>query len=408
MRAALLAGSLLLVAGCETAPPGRTLVLVTIDTLRADHLGAYGYPRGTSPALDRFAASSVVFLDCRSVSSWTMPAIGTIATGLRPNHHGMVYWHMPLAEGTETVAEVLGDAGVASAFFGNLIPRMEGIERGFHRWETFEGDDDAVVDAAVRWTRSERGGDRFLWVHLLSPHAPYDPRPGTNRPEAGFDPRTLAYDGEIRTVDTLVARLLAALDADDAVLITADHGEMLDEREELNYGHGNFLYEELVRLPLAARFPGRAPRLEEGTVLLADIPVTICRWFGEEPPSGSYGVSLLPVIAGRRPVPRDTTFAFITEDDPPKRRDRRWSVRTGDLKAVFNLDEKDVRLFDLVTDPQEIRDVSAEHPEAIAADRRALDAWRAASPTPTIPYWRQFSREEIRRLQSLGYLRGAR
>lgn len=404
-----LAAWILLAFACTPVSPGRTLILITIDTLRADHLGAYGYPRGTSPAFDRFARSAVLFLDCRSVSSWTMPAVGTLATGLRPNDHGLVYWQIPLSDGTPTVAELLADAGVVSAFFGNLIPQMDGIERGFEKWEGFEGDDAAVVDAATAWIRKDTDRDRFLWVHLLSPHGPYDPLPGSSRPDLELEERVVAYDGEVSTIDLLLDRLLEALDDEAAVLMTADHGETLDEREGFEFDHGNFLYEELLRVPCVARFPGYEPRrLVEEAIVIADIPATICRWFGEEPPPGAYGSSLLPVLAGGRPVPRDTTFALVVEDDPPERHDRLWSVRIGDMKTVFNLDEDTVRLFDLDTDPGEFRDVANQRPDVVSAHRRALNDWRAKSPDPEIPFHHRFTREEIQRLNSLGYLGGKR
>jgi arylsulfatase A-like enzyme len=382
-------------------------VLLTIDTLRADHLGAYGYPRGTSPALDRFAAQAVTFTDCVSVSSWTMPAMGTLATGLRPNEHGMIYWHLPLADVPETMAEVLENAGVTTSFFGNPIPRLPGLDRGFSRWEIFEGDDAAALAAALDWLQETDGRDRFLWLHLLSPHAPYDPRPGTVRAGDGHE-RTDRYDAEIRTTDLYVDELLARLDGGAAVVVTADHGETLDERSELSYDHGKFLFEELVQIPCFARIPGGAAGIDRDIVRLADVVPTACDWFGVEPPLGSYGTSLLPRLHGARQETAGPTFAFVVEDEPPAAKDRRWSVRGDGMKAVFNLDRGSVRLFDLREDPGETVDVAARFPEEVARRRAALEQWLERMPTPRIPFGQRFTPDELDRLQSLGYLGGAR
>lgn len=405
-RAVALGAALLAAASCGEPPPGRTLLLLSIDTLRADRLGAYGGARGTSPELDRLAAESVVFRDCTSVSSWTMPAMGTLGTGLRPCRHGMVYWHLPLGDVEETLSETLAGAGVRSAFFGNPIPALAGLDRGFAVWETFEGDDAAAVERTVQWLRTT-GGDRFVWVHLLSPHAPYDPAPGTARPDPDLDPRTVFYDGEVRTVDRLAGRLLDAVGGAAAVIVTADHGETLDERAELQYDHGKYLFEELVRIPCTVRVPGAAPRVASGAVTLADVPVTVCDWFGASVPAGAYGASLLPAVRGDAPEPRGPVFAWVVEDDPPLHTDLRWSVREGRAKVVVDVTKDTARLFDLEDDPQEIHDLAAARPETVERLRADLDAWRRAATVPRIPFEKRFTRSELERLQSLGYLGGA-
>ncbi|HMB70732.1 MAG TPA: sulfatase [bacterium] len=396
----------LLLTGCSPEPPGRTFLLLTIDTLRADRLGAYGCERGNSPALDALAAESMLFTDCLSVSSWTMPAMGTLATGLRPSEHGMVYWHLPLADVPETLSEILERGGVKAAFFGNPIPRLEGLDRGFRTWETFDGDDAAAVDAALAWLR-RTGGDRFLWVHLLSPHGPYDPLPATERPAPELDPRTVAYDAEIRTVDLQVARLLQAVGPDAAVIATADHGETLDGRGELEYDHGKYLYRELLRVPLMVRHSGLSPGITRAPVTIADVPVTACEWFGLASPGGSVGRSLRAAAAGELAADPALRFAWVVEDEPPARTDERWAVRAGPDKAVFNLDRGTAKLFDLGTDPQESRDLAGERTEEVERLRDSLEEWRREAPGPEIPFETRFSAEELERLQAVGYLGGA-
>jgi arylsulfatase A-like enzyme len=400
----LLAASL----SCAPAPDtGRVFVLVSIDTLRADRLGAYGDPRGLSPAFDRLARQSVIFTDCASPSSWTMPAMGTLATGLRPNEHGMVYWHLPLDDGVvDTMAEKLGDEGIAAAFFGNPIPALEGLDRGFESWTTFEGDDAAATDAAIAWLRASRGRDRLLWTHLLGPHGPYDPEPGTRRPDAELPARTISYDAEVQTVDRHLKRLLDAAGPRAGVILTADHGETLDERGDFAYAHGNYLFQELIRVPLLVRVPGVQPRPVRGTVRLADVPATICDAFGVGEPEGIRGRSLLACVRGAPAPARKHTFAFVVEDDPPESRDRRVSVRDGQHKVVFNLDRKTAQYWDLATDPGELHDVAAEHMDEIDRMRDELAEWLAVAPTPRIPFGKRFTHKELERLKSLGYLGG--
>lgn len=394
-------------AACTPGNGGRVFLLISIDTLRANRLGVYGCPEGTSPVMDRLAASSLVFTNCQSVSSWTMPAMGTLATGVRPCEHGMLYWHMPLGPVRETVAEALATRGVRSAFFGNPIPSLRGLDRGFDTWRTFEGDDGAAVEAAVSYLRRTRG-DRFLWVHLLSPHAPYDPIPEYRRDQPGRDPRTLAYEGEVRTADHWVQQLLNAVGDSVAVCITADHGEALDDRKEIRFDHGAYLFEELIDIPCLLRVPGGRRGLAGEPLRLADIPATVCDWFGASPPPGAYGSSLLVVARGGTLGPRGPQFAQVVEDGPPRDKDERWSVRNGRLKAIFNLTTGSVRLFDLARDPGERRNLAADRPAEVETLRLALDAWREAGPMPPIPFDRHFTRPELERLESLGYLGGAR
>jgi arylsulfatase A-like enzyme len=266
------------------------------------------------------------------------------------------------------------------------------------------------VDAALDWL-GRTGGDRFLWVHLLAPHAPYDPRPGTMRPDRRVHELELRYDAEVRTVDLDVERLLRAVGEDAAVLMTADHGETLDERRELAFDHGKYLFEELVRVPFLLRLPGGRGRIERETVLLADVAPTVCAWFGEQPPVGAYGTSLLEWRDGR-PAAIDgslweRTFHFVVGDDPPKQRDQRWAVRDERWKAVYNVDRDEWELFDLERDLLERTDVREENPDVLADRAARLEEWRRARTMPVIPFDQRFTPEEAERLRAVGYLGGA-
>jgi arylsulfatase len=287
------------------APPGApNIVLVTIDTLRADHLDAYGYARPTSPSLDAFAKDGVLFETAISAAPATQLSTASLLTGLWPVTHMEPMRDRPegvafLRSGFTTLAEHLAAAGYATAgFVSNPALRAEeGFAQGFATWDDTTGRDaeaEGVIAPAIEWLATARA-PFFLWVHLLDPHHPYDPpelgpwedpsdaaaaalrRTWTSLPFAeqtarmqrverssDLDPATRAflvdrYDTEIRHADAGVGRLLASLERQGAtrantwVAVTADHGE-----EFLDHGrllHSHTLYDELLHVPLIVRGP---------------------------------------------------------------------------------------------------------------------------------------------------------
>jgi arylsulfatase A-like enzyme len=155
------------------------------------------------------------------------------------------------------------------------------------------------------------------------------------------------------------------------------------------------------------RVAGAAPALVRGAVTVADVPPSVCDWFGTDSPRGAFGRSLLPSVRGAPLPDRGPTIAQVVEDDPPERVARRWSVRDGARKAVFDVTAGTSQLFDLNADPMERHDVGAERDAELDALWVLLREWRRAAPDPSIPFDREFSAEEMERLGSLGYLGGA-
>ena len=431
-RVLLCAGAACLVAACTPGGARRPdVLLVTLDTTRADHLGFLGYGRGTSPFLDRLARESLVFPCARSTSSWTLPAHASLFTGLFPHEHGVRYDASgPLSledaidEGARTadgrpyrvrgldqrvptLAEELCERGYATAAVvaGPWLMHPFGMDRGFAHHDERDITSDAgrratsVTDAAIEWLNG-RDPERpfFLFVNYFDPHAPYA-APGSP-PDGGEDP-VAAYDAEIAYMDRELGRLLLYLRGEglhDAALIvvTGDHGELLGERGR--WGHGRWLDEALLRVPLVCKLPGAAvPRRSEAAVQLPDVHDLI------------LGVSdgLLPREAQRslEELVRARGGHALAEvwpaPDAPEL--GRWiAVVEGRHKLLFSPTSGRSVLFDLETDPAEERDVSASAPATV---RRLQAGVRTPGSEPGgAPI--EIEGEALERLRALGYLGG--
>jgi arylsulfatase A-like enzyme len=313
-------------------PAGPNVVLVTIDTLRADHLGCYGYARPTSPFLDQLAAEGTRFADAVAPSAWTKPSTGTILTGLYPSRHGALYHgsRLSLPDGARTLAEEFQRHGyVTAAFVANPnVKRVFEFDRGFD--EYFDAPvEDMLGLAAMRaslfgrvcmalsrhqfnwnyendcarmnrhvsaWLQANHARRSFLYLHYIDPHIPYDPpqpwRAEFLRDDHGFPLHNARkrlvgidlYDGEIRTVDEGLRAVAAEMGRlgiwdDTLIVITSDHGEEFFEHGVL--GHGFDLTQEVVHVPLVARGPLIARgRVVEEPVALRDLAATVLDWAG--------------------------------------------------------------------------------------------------------------------------------
>jgi len=289
----------LAVAGCDAPAPPRfpraNVVLVGIDTLRADHLGCYGYTRPTSPRIDALASESVVFTTAVASAPWTLPSFASILTGLLPSHHrageGTLPYVSALDASHDTLGVVLQRAGYQTAsFVSNVwVGKDVGLDRGFDV-HAFDPAPSATVERAITWLSARTADPFFLFVHVFDPYAPYTPPPQHARlftaPEYDGPFRTAfptvwengvpvmtvdrkwsaadraqivsLYDGEIHYADSLVGRLLDKLRAlgmieRTIVIIVSDHGEEFFDHGRL--GHSHTLYDELLLVPLVIRFP---------------------------------------------------------------------------------------------------------------------------------------------------------
>jgi choline-sulfatase len=389
-------------------PEIRNVLLVTLDTTRADHLGVYGARRARTPHLDAIAREGAWFARASSSIPLTLPAHASLMTGTTPLRHGVRDNHGATLEQGRTLAEVLREAGFATGgFVGSLVlARSTGIARGFDAF------DDAIAGADAR--RAERDGAEvveralafwdaraaervFAWLHFYDPHLPYQPR-GELAREYADDP----YAGEVAYVDALVGRLLdflkrRGLYESTLIVVTADHGEGLGEHGEPD--HGVFLYESTLRVPLVVRVPGGGPGRVDALVRDVDVMPTILDWLGLAPPAAVEGRSFASLLRGGPDEPRTAVALSDYARDHYG-----WSPLAALRDARYKyVAAPEPELYDLEQDPGETRNIAAER-APLAERLRARLGEQLASASGTAAAAADPEREE--RLRALGYAGG--
>ncbi len=426
--------------GKAIVPRPDIVVLVSIDTLRADHLGCYGYARPTSPAIDRLAAEGTLFEDAMTPAPWTLPAHASLLTGLYPSRHGLKAHDRYLPPKIPTLAQALARAGFVTAAVvnsHNLSPRF-GLDRGFREFVYVEeiagqrAPTRRVVDQAIDWLRRFGTGKLFLFVHSYDVHSdyaseePYErefvrpyrgPADGTTSQLMAFREGKLAigpqdaprlvdlYDAGIRQLDDELLRLREFLAQNGLLertllLLTSDHGEEFLERGGVL--HGRTQFQEVARVPLILRGPGiPAGRRIATPVSLVDVMPTLLRHLGLPVAGELDGEDLSPLLRGE-PGRLAERLLFAEADHNNAQPDVTRAVRRGPLKLVYDRLAEKHQLFDLKEDAAERNDVAANR-EAQARElleplRRFL-AIPGETGTPL-----KLSPEELQRLRSLGYL----
>jgi arylsulfatase A-like enzyme/Tfp pilus assembly protein PilF len=397
----------------------QNVLLVTIDTLRADALSSYGGPAQT-PNLDRLARQGARFTFAHSHAVVTLPSHTTILSGQLPYEHGVRdNSGFRVKAGTTTLATRLKALGFATgAFVGGFpLTKRFGLTPGFDAYDDQmpemsgaiaismpERRADAVVSRAIEWIGTQRGRF-FAWVHVFDPHSPYKP------PDEYLSKhRGQPYYGEVEWVDYALGPLfdrLAALSRPTLVVITADHGESLGEHGELT--HGMFAYEATLRVPLiVARVAGsQGPRRRaEPAGIVVDAPVrhidiapTVLDTIGAEPDRSLRGSSLREVIRDRRSGDRPAYFESMTYNLV-----RGWAPLRGVLAARHKyIDLPIPELYDLAADPKEVRDSTAQQGDRLQAMTRMLRTYNVAPPDRR----GRESEEAVAALRSLGYVAGS-
>ena len=396
-----------------------SVLLVSIDTLRADRLGSYGYAAASTPVLDALAARGLRFEQAATVTPLTLPAHTSLLTGTFPAFHGVRdNGSFYVGDQMTTLAEVLKARGYRTGGFvgAYVLDHRWGIAQGFdHYFDDFDlshyemaaGLDAAqrpgseVVDHALAWLGENRDRPFFAWVHLYDPHSPYVPP----EPYRSRFPATLqgAYDGEVASADAQVGRLIEYLQTSgrlDHTIVVAvgDHGESLGEHSEQQ--HGFFVYDAAMHIPLIVAGPDVPARVVPDQVRIVDVMPTILDLAGAEVPTAVQGVSLLPLGRGTK-----LDLLAFSETWYP-RYHYGWSelaaVRDGRYKFIAAPRRE---LYDTQTDPAETRDLSASNPRMADALERALRdmaARTAVSATPQKP--RAIEPEAEERLRALGYV----
>jgi arylsulfatase A-like enzyme len=424
------------------------VLLVVVDTLRWNHVGSYGARRETSPAIDRLAASGARFDRAYSTAPWTMPAVASMLTGQYPSRHSATSFDRALPEDVDTLAEVLGRNGSATAgvVSHTAIAAKHGFAQGFDVWLESEARGHDHVSTAGVTRQALEQLDRlapgpapfFLFVHYFDPHYNYKRHPevGFAPPRAGrldgtelmrairdmqdsltpeeIDFVTALYDEEIRHTDGGIGQLLERVDAaglapDTLVVLTADHGEEFLDHGRL--GHTRTLYDELVRVPLIVRGPGtEAGTVVETPVSLVALMPTILDLAGIGPGDlPLQALSLRPYLSGAAPSRAPAVFSEV--DFVPVRTTRtmgpvhKKAVVVGRHKLVREDGSGRLELYDLLDDPGEQSDLAAAQPELTARLATTLeDAVVSAGSAAFAPARVSYDEEEIKALKSLGYV----
>jgi choline-sulfatase len=402
-------------APSPSGPP--SIVLVSIDTLRADHVGAYGAKSGATPFLDALADEGVVFLDALTPVPVTLPAHASILTGLLPHRHGVRdngLYRLPAD--VPVLAQGLADGGydTAAVVAAAVLDRQFGLDRGFRTYDDSVGGAAsltiaerpaaAVTDAALA-AAARLKPPFFLFVHYYDPHAAY-------RPPSPFAERFAVqpYDGEVAYVDSELGRLrrellTRGLSKDAVFVVTSDHGEGLGEHGEAT--HGPFLYQPTLHVPMLVVAPGRWPgrRRVEALVSNVDVAPTLLSLAGLPVPPNLDGRDLGPLARGEaapaRVLPLESEFALNSYGWAPL-----VGVTDGALKWIGAPEEE---LYDLAADPgertnlaerrdDETKRLSVLWKKTVLEDRRSLSAPRSEAENA----------ERLARLQSLGYVAGSR
>ncbi len=430
----------------EVRPRGSkpNVLVLLVDTLRADHLGAYGYDRDTSPNFDRLAERGQLFRNAVAQSSWTLPSTASLLTGLYPQTHGSLEGAtIRLRRTLPTLPELVFDQSIATGGFAAnfIISEKNGFDRGFQKLEELFLQPAAVLnESAVEWVRRQGGRPFFGYVHYFDPHSPYAPPApyDTMFTSLDIDPERARdvvlrwtrlevetplysmfewkvapevegdfhvdvpkrelilsewlvqhwidrYDGEIRYWDDQLGHLLGELEAEGVldntwILITSDHGEAFGEHAF--FGHGTNLHDELIRVPFLIVPPGNEPgRVIDEPVELIDIFPTVLSIFGLPVPEGAPGRVLAPRAANDRSAGFSFVRAKSYQGDVVVTRER-GAVRSPSHKVIAELSEDGpVESFDLRQDPGEQRPLSSDDQAALQESLRdQLSRWHRKTP----------------------------
>ena len=424
----------LLATACGSEPlgawegdPPPSILFLTVDTLRADALGLYGYEKPTSPELDAFARTAVVFEQTMSSASWTLPSFASLFTSLFSSTHQCWKLFSKLDDSYVTLAELLNRHGYDTACYVShtMLNPSQGMQQGFVHFDDAYSDPETIAELQVSSGEISDRGIRFLeqkaaandgvpwllWLHYFDPHSFYMEHEDITEaflPEE-TNPRLHErgkYDGEIKFTDLHLGRVLRALEdlglADDTIVVfVADHGEEFWEHGHTE--HGSTLFNELVRVPLLFRVPGTEPRHVTQMVRTVDVMPTLLDYARVPVEHEIEGRSLRRLIEGAHLQLPPALLEIQQSEDTMLRavvRDR-W-------KLVHRITDDTYELYDLEEDPHETRDVSAEHPEEVerlkATLRTMIEKAMELGRGYTSSGVQDMSPTELEKLKGLGYL----
>lgn len=370
------------------SPRKLNVLLITLDTTRADRLGCYGYSLAKTPVLDRLAKQGVLFERAYAPVPLTLPSHASMLTGLYPPEHGLRNnGQTALPQGLPTLATELQAAGYETAAFvaAFVLDHKFGLQRGFQTYNDdlstadpgLDGhhqyrDGSLVVGSAIRWLLPRSRKPFFCWVHLFDPHYPYL----AHEDQYGAEFKDRPYDAELTYVDEQIDRLISTLRESGAlehtvIVVVGDHGESLGEHGELS--HSMTVYDATLRVPLLVVSPGenQAGHRVAEPVSLVDLTPTLLDRLGRRPLTQASGRSLRAALRGEPLAP----LPCYAETDEPYNAGH-WSP----LRALITVQWKYIRspkaeLYDLVADPRELRNLATESPDQLQKLDRELSEW---------------------------------
>jgi arylsulfatase A-like enzyme len=460
LLAGLLVGGAILVVGLSTSsslvqarssPPvsaggavganEANVVVLTLDTTRADHLGVYGYERAHTPNLDAWAKRGTVYWQTIAQIPITNPNHASLFTSKYPQTHGVLYngWFLDYAN--LTLADILAERGYTTAAFVSAFPlktEVSGLQQGFQTYDddfslldryaslmalriverlaglglgVLERQAEAVTDSVLAWVAKDPGEPFFLWVHYFDPHTPYIPPPSYERLHPPADDGEVArqialYDGEISYMDEQVGRVLSKLEAEGLLantilVITADHGESLDEHDYY-FDHSRYVYEPSMRVPLIIVYP---PAVEAGVIIdeqvqTIDIMPTILRLLGIPLVGGLQG-DLLPLSA-REKSAQNAAFGQ-TRAQMHRPEGQKYSIRKGGWKYILSPNAGVTELYDLTADPGELNNLVSVETELAQRLEAELSEWLMQTPRVEAVRESAIDPETQEKLERLGY-----
>jgi arylsulfatase A-like enzyme len=431
--------------------PRPNVILISIDTLRADRLGCYGHARADTPNLDRLAANGVLFEEAISNASWTLPGHSAMLTGVQPTALGIFKVTDRLDRKTLTLAEIYREHGFDTGAIVSyiLVDQVYGFGQGFDHFDYVDAQPAAdIVDKAIAYIEPRQRQKFFLFLHLYDPHWPYEPKEETakavwptyiggdlrnlidtgdyaqfalkviNGPPLYNDYSRAMYDGEIHDVDTELGRLFLYLVQKNLIdrtvlVVTSDHGEQFLDHGL--FGHGLTLYDEELRVPLLVRFPHLLPSgvRVKGQVQLLDLAPTLLGLTGLPKDRFTFGGRDLLLVAGSGSASPVPMLAETSMSGDP-----RYALRNGQHKLLtpYTLDfggglqvARPEEVYDLLADPAEKTNLAPDHPkmaEVLQQEMATLlgairERWGIGEG---LSRSQALSPEEVERLRSLGYI----
>ena len=431
---------------CSDGPRGLNVILITLDALRPDHLGCYGYKKNTSPNIDKLAKEGVLFTQAISQTSWTCPSFFSLITSTYPSTNQVYYWDRILPKSIITLTEILKEKGYCNGFIsghGGTNPNS-GFNRGFDTFvDIVEVRAGQITNEAISWIKNNRNKNFFLWIHYMDTHSPYQPPFPYNKLFLPADfiklsdeflaekykwigvfpiqslENTLTeedreyyisqYDGVINFIDEQIGILLKNLKnlnlfKKTFIIITADHGENLADQDKY-FGHGGALYEELIKVPLILRCKGLFPKgkIINHQIQLIDIMPTILDILSVDTNVKMEGKTLLPLILNKKIKSSYYAFSEVRENENGKEYIL-YSIRTANRKLIYCESENNYEFYNLKKDPHELNNLVSTEKEQFKFLKEKLEEWMVRPKPNIIPLTTPVDEQTKERLKSLGYL----